>query len=42
MTGPFHMMLRMGEMAEIAGAVTFLCSRDASYITGKEVIKCVK
>ncbi len=25
----------MGEMAEVAAAVTFLCSTDAAYINGK-------
>jgi NAD(P)-dependent dehydrogenase (short-subunit alcohol dehydrogenase family) len=35
--GPFHMMKRMGEMSEVAAAVTFLCSRDAEYINGMTV-----
>ena len=36
--GPFHMMRRCGEMAEVAAAVTFLCSADASYINGELVV----
>ncbi len=32
------MMRRCGEMAEVAAAVTFLCSADASYINGELVV----
>lgn len=33
-------MKRMGEPEEIAGMVSFLCSHDASYITGETVTVC--
>ncbi|XP_013401239.2 uncharacterized protein LOC106167082 [Lingula anatina] len=32
-----HMMNRIGESSEIAAAVVFLCSRDASFITGADL-----
>ena len=31
------MLRRLGEPSEIASAVTFLCSRDASFITGTDL-----
>jgi hypothetical protein len=31
---PFHMLGRVGEPAEVAAAVVFLCSDQASFITG--------
>ena len=33
--GNFHMLGRMGDMAEVAAAGLFLCSKDAQFITGK-------
>jgi len=33
----FHMLRRMGEMAEVAAAGTFLCSRDAKFITATDL-----
>ena len=35
--GPFHMKRRMAETSEVASTVCFLCSRDASYITGTDI-----
>ena len=35
--GPFHMPRRMAETSEIASAVAFLLSRDASYITATDL-----
>ena len=32
-----QMSRRFGEPAEVAAAIAFLCSRDASYITGTEL-----
>ncbi|XP_013396155.1 uncharacterized protein LOC106163185 [Lingula anatina] len=32
-----HMMNRIGESAEVAAAIAFLCSRDASFITGADL-----
>ncbi|XP_013380969.1 uncharacterized protein LOC106152045 [Lingula anatina] len=32
-----HMMNRIGACAEVAAAIAFLCSRDASFITGAEL-----
>jgi len=34
-TGAFSISKRMGEMSEVAGAVTFLFSKDAEYVNGK-------
>lgn len=31
--GKYHMVKRLGDASEIAAAITFLCSRDASFIT---------
>ena len=36
------MLRRMGEMAEVAAAGTFLCSQDAKFITGKNYVKSLK
>ena len=36
------MLRRMGEMAEVAAAGTFLCSQDAKFITGKSYINPIK
>lgn len=36
--GGFHMLRRLGEPAEVARAVLFLCSSDASFITGTELM----
>ena len=35
--GPFHMLRRVGEPREVARAILFLCSDDASFITGAEL-----
>lgn len=35
--GRFHMLRRLGEADEVAAAITFLCSADASFITGAEL-----
>ncbi|XP_023930414.1 uncharacterized protein LOC106163184 [Lingula anatina] len=32
-----HMMNRIGACAEVAAAIVFLCSRDASFITGADL-----
>jgi NAD(P)-dependent dehydrogenase (short-subunit alcohol dehydrogenase family) len=34
---PFHLMRRAADRSEIAGAVLFLCSADASFITGADL-----
>jgi NAD(P)-dependent dehydrogenase (short-subunit alcohol dehydrogenase family) len=35
--GRYHMMRRLGEPREVARAILFLCSDDASFITGAEL-----
>lgn len=35
--GKFHMLRRLGEPREVARAILFLCSSDASFITGTEL-----
>lgn len=35
--GPFHMLRRFGETSEVAAAITFLCSKDATFITGTDL-----
>ncbi|MBC7811966.1 MAG: SDR family oxidoreductase, partial [Burkholderiales bacterium] len=35
--GRFHMLRRIGEPSEVARAILFLCSSDASFITGTEL-----
>jgi NAD(P)-dependent dehydrogenase (short-subunit alcohol dehydrogenase family) len=35
--GPFHLLGRIGEPEEVARAVLFLCSDDASFITGTDL-----
>ncbi len=37
MWGRFHLLRRLGEPAEVATAIAFLCSSDASFITGTEL-----
>ena len=32
--GKFHISNRLGEMAEVAGAAAFLCSKDALFVNG--------
>lgn len=34
---PFHLMRRTGDPAEVAAAVLFLCSDEASFITGTDI-----
>ncbi|XP_064608848.1 2,5-dichloro-2,5-cyclohexadiene-1,4-diol dehydrogenase-like isoform X3 [Liolophura sinensis] len=33
----FHMLRRTGETSEVAAGITFLCSRDAAFITGTDL-----
>ena len=35
--GKYHMLRRLGEPREVARAILFLCSDDASFITGTEL-----
>lgn len=35
--GKYHMLRRMGETSEIGSAVMFLCSDEASFVTGSEL-----
>ena len=35
--GRFHLLRRLGEPEEVATAIAFLCSSDASFITGTEL-----
>lgn len=35
--GRFHMLRRLGEASEVAKAIAFLCSTDASFITGADL-----
>lgn len=35
--GRFHLLRRLGEPTEVASAIAFLCSADASFITGAEL-----
>lgn len=35
--GKFHLLRRLGEPSEVATAIAFLCSSDASFITGAEL-----
>lgn len=34
---PFHLLKRTGDPSEVAGAVLFLCSDEASFITGTDI-----
>jgi NAD(P)-dependent dehydrogenase (short-subunit alcohol dehydrogenase family) len=34
---PHHMLNRVGEPEEVAGVIRFLCSKEASFITGADV-----
>jgi NAD(P)-dependent dehydrogenase (short-subunit alcohol dehydrogenase family) len=34
---PFHLMKRTGDPSEVAAAVLFLCSDEASFITGTDI-----
>ncbi len=36
--GRYHMLRRLGEPREVARAILFLCSEDASFITGTELM----
>jgi Dehydrogenases with different specificities (related to short-chain alcohol dehydrogenases) len=36
--GDYHMLRRLGEASEVASAVLFLCSSDASFITATELM----
>lgn len=36
--GKYHMLRRLGEPREVARAILFLCSDDASFITGAELL----
>jgi NAD(P)-dependent dehydrogenase (short-subunit alcohol dehydrogenase family) len=36
--GRYHMLRRLGEPREVARAILFLCSEDASFITGAELM----
>ena len=35
--GKYHMVKRLGDAGEIAAAITFLCSLDASFITAVDL-----
>merc|ERR1712088_323828 len=35
--GKFHISCRLGEMSEVAGAVTFLASRDAAFVNATDL-----
>ena len=35
--GPFHMLKRLSETSEIASAISFLLSEDASFVTGTDL-----
>jgi len=35
--GKFHISCRLGEMAEVAGAVCFLASRDAAFVNASDL-----
>ncbi len=35
--GSFHIIPRMGDVAEVAAAAAFLCSEDARYITATDL-----
>ena len=35
--GRYHILRRLGEAVEVARAILFLCSDDASFITGAEL-----
>jgi NAD(P)-dependent dehydrogenase (short-subunit alcohol dehydrogenase family) len=38
MVAPFHMLGRCGDAREVARAILFLCSDDASFITGTDLV----